>query len=255
MPYRSPARRCRIVLRHGFLCWTLIRFCAVFFRPYNTVSSFDFRLPGCYPFSSLCSHPSSSLAFKNENSHIACCGYSIARPRVRDWITNSPDRKCHHQKKTRTKSRLCAFHTWIRSLFRDWKGDWPTPHLKPLHLQLKPEKKSIPKRALETKSRLCASTSAALRFLKWQPSTLQSAAFFRCPTWNLSIFNWNHRKSIIQKNNSQNNSAPVYQSHVNKSWNSLGCFQKIVVPQNGWFIMRNPIKIDDLGAHYFGNTQ
>ena len=53
-------------------CWTLIRFCAVFFRPYNTVSSFDFRLPCCYPFSSLCSHPSSSLAFKNENSHITC---------------------------------------------------------------------------------------------------------------------------------------------------------------------------------------
>ena len=31
-------------------------------------------------------------------------------------------------------------------------------------------------------------------------------------------------------------------------------FPKIGVPQNGWFIMENPIKMDDLGISLFSET-
>ena len=38
-------------------------------------------------------------------------------------------------------------------------------------------------------------------------------------------------------------------------WEHFWVFPKIVVPQNGWFILENPIKMDDLGgkATIFGN--
>ena len=44
------------------------------------------------------------------------------------------------------------------------------------------------------------------------------------------------------------------QTLVFLGYSHIWVFPKIVVPQKGWFIMENPIKMDDLGAPPFKET-
>ena len=82
-------------------------------------------------------------------------------------------------------------------------------------------------------------------------SSQTNFAYFGVPNSRNSLWN---SKCVMVKSRQKKMIGPNQPNEGNPYFRSIWVFPKMGQPQNGWFIMENPIKMDDLGVPLFLET-